>query len=99
MNWPLFLAEGTGVVILTVVLVKRGFFKQFKGGGGGGGTSGGGRKKTEERVVAIGKGQQISYLAGGKQGGSTVLLLHGFAADKEHWLDLFPHLEKEGYQY
>jgi pimeloyl-ACP methyl ester carboxylesterase len=95
MNWPLFLAEGAGVVALTVVLVKRGFFKQLKGGEGGGG----GRKKTEERVVAVGKGQQISYFAGGKQGGSTVLLLHGFAADKEHWLDLFPLLEKEGFQY
>jgi pimeloyl-ACP methyl ester carboxylesterase len=96
MNWPLFLAEGAGVVALTVVLVKRGFFKQLKGGDS---PSGAGRKRTEEKVVAIGKGQQISYLAGGKQGGSTVLLLHGFAADKEHWLDLFPLLEKDGYQY
>lgn len=98
MSLPLFLLEAAGVVALVVVLAKRGVFKQFSSKGGGS-VSSGGRMKTEERVVAIGKGQQIAYLAGGKQGGSTVLLLHGFAADKEHWLDLFPLLDKEGFQY
>ncbi len=90
MNWPLFLTEGAGVVALTIVLLRRGFFKEMKAKGGGGG-------KLEERVVPIGKGQ-ISYLGGTKPGASTVLLLHGFAADKEIWLDLFPLLEQAGYQ-
>lgn len=85
MNW-LFLAEGAGVVALVYVLYKRGTFK--KGGGG---------SKLEEKVVPIGKGQ-ISYLAtGNTKASSTVLLLHGFAADKEHWLDVIPLLEKDGY--
>ncbi len=85
MNW-LFLAEGAGVVALAYVLYKRGTFK--KGGGG---------SKLEEKVVPIGKGQ-ISYLAtGNTKASGTVLLLHGFAADKEHWLDLIPLLEKDGY--
>jgi pimeloyl-ACP methyl ester carboxylesterase len=85
-NW-LFVAEGAGVAALLVVLAKRGFFKRGKGGG-----------KIEERVVAVGKGQ-ISYLvAGNKQASSTVVLLHGFAADKEHWLDVIPLLAADGHQ-
>jgi pimeloyl-ACP methyl ester carboxylesterase len=85
----LFLAEGVGVAALLVVLAKRGFFKSLK--------SSRGSNKIEEKVVPIGKGQ-ISYLVGGKPGASTVLLLHGFAADKEHWRDLFPPLDQAGYQ-
>lgn len=50
----------------------------------------------EPQLVAIGRGQ-ISYLRG-KGKGPTVVLLHGFAADKEHWLPLMPLLEKHGYQ-
>lgn len=88
MNW-LFVVEGAGVAALLFVLYKRGTFKGLQGKGG---------SKVEERVVPVGKGQ-ISYLAGGKPGASTVLLLHGFAADKEHWLDLFPFLDEAGYQF
>ena len=54
------------------------------------------RKPLEAQIVAVGRGQ-ISYLKG-KGGGPTVVLLHGFAADKEHWLPLMPLLEKHGYQ-
>ncbi|HXT22655.1 MAG TPA: alpha/beta fold hydrolase [Thermoanaerobaculia bacterium] len=90
MNW-LFFAEGAGVVALAYVLYKRG---TFSGGKGGGSKS----TKIEEKVVAIGKGQ-ISYLtAGNPKAISTVVLLHGFAADKEHWLDVIPLLAAEGYQ-
>jgi pimeloyl-ACP methyl ester carboxylesterase len=84
----LFLAEGAGVLALIVVLAKRGFFKSLKSSGA---------SRIEEKVVPIGKGQ-ISYLVGGKPGASTVLLLHGFAADKEHWVELFPLLDQAGYQ-
>ena len=95
MNWPLFLAEGAGVVALGYVLLRRrGFFAGGKAGGGGSGRA----AKVEERVVAVGKGQ-ISYLAAGNKGASsTVLLLHGFAADKEHWLDVMSLLTAAGYQ-
>jgi abhydrolase domain-containing protein 6 len=90
LNWPLFLIEGAGVAALTYVLIRRGVFK----GGKGKSSS----KKIEELVVPIGKGQ-TSYLVGGdRRSVSTVLLLHGFAADKEHWLDLFPLFEAAGYQ-
>jgi len=92
LNWPLFLAEGAGIATLTYILFKRGVFKNVKVPGGSA------KKRLEELVVPIGKGQ-ISYLAGGNRAStSTVLLLHGFAADKEHWLDLFPHFEQAGYQ-
>ena len=88
MNW-LTVAEGVGVVALTYVLVRRGFFKGSKGGAAA--------KKVEEHVVPVGK-SQISYLAtGNKDAASTVLLLHGFAADKEHWRDLIPLLAQEGF--
>lgn len=87
MNW-LFVVEGAGVAALSYVLFKRGFFKNVKSGGA---------SKLKEQVVPVGKGQ-IAYLAtANKQASSTVLLLHGFAADKEHWLDLIPLLEKDGY--
>ena len=88
MNW-LVVAEGAGVAALIYVLVKRGTFKRGKGGAA---------RKAEERVVAVGKGQ-ISYLAAGpEKASSTVVLLHGFAADKEHWLDVIPLLAADGYQ-
>jgi pimeloyl-ACP methyl ester carboxylesterase len=86
----LFWLEGAGVVALTIVAYKRGLFKGLVGSKNAPG-------KVEEKVVPVGKGQ-ISYLVGGKPGASTVLLLHGFAADKEHWLDVFPHLDLAGYQ-
>jgi pimeloyl-ACP methyl ester carboxylesterase len=97
-NWPLFLAEGAGVVALTYVLIKRGTFGRGKGGGGGGGKSVGGSRKVEERAVVVGKGQ-ISYLtaAGNASTPSTVVLLHGFGADKEHWLDVIPLLGAQGF--
>lgn len=54
------------------------------------------RAPLEAQLVAVGRGQ-ISYLRGGRKG-PTVVLLHGFAADKEHWLPLLPLLEKHDYQ-
>jgi abhydrolase domain-containing protein 6 len=87
LSWPLYLVEAAGIAALTIVLVRRGFFKRNDGS-----------KTTEELVVPIGR-WQISYLAGGdRKATSTVLLLHGFAADKEHWLDVFPPLQAAGYQ-
>jgi pimeloyl-ACP methyl ester carboxylesterase len=81
---PLFLAEAAGVAALLYVLYRRGTFGQLK------------RKQAiEERFVSVGR-SQMAYLAGSKKG-PTVLLLHGFAADKEHWLEVIPHLEKAGY--
>jgi abhydrolase domain-containing protein 6 len=84
-NVPLFLAEAAGVAGLVYLLYRRGTF-------------GGAAKKgaPEERVVMVGR-NQISYVMGKKKG-PTVLLLHGFAADKEHWLPVIPHLEAAGYQ-
>jgi len=94
-NW-LFVAEGAGVVALVYVLYKRGTFSRGKGGGGAKG--GGGSRKVEERAVVVGKGQ-ISYLtAGNPKATSTIVLLHGFAADKEHWLDVIPLLAAAGHQ-
>jgi abhydrolase domain-containing protein 6 len=86
LNLPLLLAEAAGVLALLFVLYKRGTF----------GNAGPRKGQPEERRVAVGRGQ-ISYLAGSKKG-PTVLLLHGFAGDKEHWLEVIPHLEKAGYQ-
>lgn len=83
----LFWLEGAGVLILLYVLYRRGTFGSFEGGRG---------KAVEERLVSVGRGQ-MAYLMGSKKG-PTVLLLHGFAADKEHWLDVIPHLEAAGYQ-
>jgi pimeloyl-ACP methyl ester carboxylesterase len=84
LNWPLLLLEGTGVAILVYVLLKRrGVFGKRKGA-------------AEELLAAVGRGQ-MSYLKGSRKG-PTVLLLHGFAADKEHWLPLLPLLEKHDYQ-
>lgn len=82
----LFLAEAAAVVALLFVLYKRGTF----------GALGKGKPKIEERLVSVGRGQ-MSYLMGSRKG-PTVLLLHGFAADKEHWLEVIPHLEAAGYQ-
>jgi abhydrolase domain-containing protein 6 len=85
LDWPLLLAQAAGVAALLYVLYRRGTFGKL-----------GGKPKIEERLVSVGRGQ-MAYLMGSKKG-PTVLLLHGFAADKEHWLDVIPFLEAAGYQ-
>ena len=81
---PLFLVQALAVAGLLFLLYKRGVF------------GGKGKSKVEERLVSVGRGQ-MAYLMGSKKG-PTILLLHGFAADKEHWLPMIPHLEAAGYQ-
>ena len=82
-----YLAGTAGIAGLLFVLYRRGTFANL----------GKARKgKIEERRVSIGRGQ-MAYLVGSKKG-PTILLLHGFATDKEHWVDLLPHLEAAGYQ-
>ncbi|HEV8629519.1 MAG TPA: alpha/beta hydrolase, partial [Thermoanaerobaculia bacterium] len=85
MNWTLIFLEGAGIAVLAYVLKKRGAFKKYQ------------RKPVlEQRIARLGR-NQISYLRGSKKG-PTVLLLHGFAADKEQWLEVAPLLEQADYQ-
>ena len=88
MSWLIF-AEGAGVVALGYILYKRGTFKRGGSGGAGG--------KIEEKVVAVAKGQTSYLVAGNAKATSTILLLHGFAADKEHWLEVIPPLAAAGF--
>lgn len=84
MNW-LFVAEGAGVLALLYVLLRRRGMLP--------GSTKAGAVKVGLLPVAK---TQVSYFEG-TQKGPTVLLLHGFAADKEHWLPLVAPLEAAGY--
>ena len=85
MNWPLFLTEGAAVAALTGYLLhRRGVIERWRRKG-----------KEEELSVTIGR-QHVWYRAGqGK--GPTVLLLHGFAGDKEQWSQVARLLGDKGY--
>src|SRR5581483_2432156 len=79
----LLFLEGLGVLALLFVLWKRGMFK--------------GKAKVDEQVAAVGRTNVWYVRNATKQKGTTVLLLHDFAADKSQWSALLPLLEKEGY--
>jgi pimeloyl-ACP methyl ester carboxylesterase len=84
LNWGTLLLEALAVgALLYLLLRRRGIVGQRKG-------------QVQPLLAAVGRGQ-ISYLKGSRTG-PTVVLLHGFAADKEHWLPLVPLLEKHDYQ-
>ena len=50
----------------------------------------------ERRFSAL--GHDVVYLDGGEPDGPTVLLIHGFAADKDNWTRFAPALAKAGYR-
>ena len=50
-----------------------------------------------ERTTTWGE-HSITYLDGGDPDGETVLLIHGFAADKDNWTRFSKHLARAGYR-
>lgn len=50
-----------------------------------------------QRSMRIG-GMEVWYLMGGPEAGPRVLLLHGFAGDKENWAEMGAQLVEKGYR-
>ncbi|HVS03562.1 MAG TPA: alpha/beta hydrolase [Thermoanaerobaculia bacterium] len=80
----MFLLESLVVLLLAGYLAKKKGWGPFKG------------KGFEQRTVSVGGGL-MAYLEGSRKG-TTVLLLHGFAGDKEQWREVGRLLEKYDYR-